>query len=78
MNIFQFYDEYNIKIDHFSKERSEQELAYKYVKKNDIVLELGARYGTVSCAINSKLVNKKKKKSSICRTRFNCMESIRR
>jgi FkbM family methyltransferase len=33
-------------------------LAQKYIDYDDIVLELGARYGTVSCAINNKL-NKK-------------------
>jgi len=37
----------------------EQELARKYIKENDVVLELGARYGTVSCVINSKLNDKK-------------------
>jgi len=29
------------------------------ILENDVVLELGARYGSVSCAINSKLNNKK-------------------
>ena len=29
-----------------------------FIKENDVVLELGARYGTSSCAINSKLKNK--------------------
>jgi FkbM family methyltransferase len=36
----------------------EQELVDKYILENDVVLELGARYGTVSCKINSKLNNK--------------------
>ena len=30
----------------------------KDIKENDIVLELGARYGTVSCAINNQLKTK--------------------
>jgi FkbM family methyltransferase len=40
-------------------EKKEQDLAQKYILENDIVLELGARYGSVSCIINSKLNNKK-------------------
>ena len=36
-------------------EKPEQDLAQKYIKENDIVFELGARYGSVSCIINSKL-----------------------
>ena len=36
-------------------EKQEQDLAQKYVEENDTVLELGARYGSVSCIINSKL-----------------------
>jgi len=36
-------------------EKTEQELAEQYIKENDRVLELGARYGSVSCIINSKL-----------------------
>jgi len=39
-------------------ERYEQDLATKYIEENDVVLELGARYGSVSCIINSKLSNK--------------------
>ena len=39
-------------------EKPEQELADKYIQENDVVLELGARYGSVSCIINSKLANK--------------------
>jgi FkbM family methyltransferase len=40
-------------------ERDEQLLVARYIDKNDIVLELGARYGSVSCIINKILVNKK-------------------
>ena len=36
-------------------EKDEQDLAKKYIMENDTVLELGARYGSVSCVINSKL-----------------------
>jgi FkbM family methyltransferase len=42
-------------IDIASMEKSEQDLAQQYIKENDIVFELGARYGSVSCIINSKL-----------------------
>ncbi len=54
-----FYNENNEIINHLLLESEEQRLANKYVKSDDIVLELGARYGTVSYAINSKLENKK-------------------
>ena len=40
-------------------EGAEQELANTYIKAEDCVLELGARYGSVSCIINSKLRCKK-------------------
>jgi FkbM family methyltransferase len=46
------------KVDIEKEEWEEQKLAGTYVKENDIVLELGARYGSVSCVINSKLNNK--------------------
>ena len=36
-------------------EGPEQELANTYITEDDRVLELGARYGSVSCIINSKL-----------------------
>jgi FkbM family methyltransferase len=39
-------------------ENDEQQLAKKYILPNDIVLELGARYGSVSCMINANLINK--------------------
>lgn len=50
-----FYNEKNILIDHMKIERNEQLLVDRYILENDIVLELGARYGTVSCTINKKL-----------------------
>ena len=36
-------------------EKPEQDLARRYIERDDVVLELGARYGSVSCVINSKL-----------------------
>lgn len=53
------YDENGNKVDTEYLEKPEQELAEQYIKENDVVLELGARYGSVSCIINSKLSNKK-------------------
>ena len=41
-------------------EVDEQHLANQYIEPDSIVLELGARYGTVSYAINNKLTDKKK------------------
>lgn len=55
----EYYDEKGEKIKHLIVERKEQILADKYIKPDSIVLELGARYGTVSCVINKKLKNKK-------------------
>jgi FkbM family methyltransferase len=54
-----YYDENDKIIDHNYFEKTEQEMANKYIKPDDVVLELGARYGTVSCAINKILNNKK-------------------
>lgn len=53
------YNENNEKIDHYNIENSEQYQAYKYIKPDDIVLELGGRYGSVSLVIN-KIVKEKK------------------
>jgi len=53
-----YYDENDNVIDHKTVEREEQEQAYKYIDGNDIVLELGGRYGTVSNVINHRLNNK--------------------
>jgi len=39
-------------------EEQEQALARKYIQPDDVVLELGARYGSVSCTINAKLRRK--------------------
>jgi FkbM family methyltransferase len=56
MNIVDLYGN-RVDVEHI--EKPEQDLANKYILENDIVLELGARYGSVSCIINSKLNNKK-------------------
>lgn len=45
-------------VDIATLETEEQALAQKYIQENDVVLELGARYGSVSCVINSKLSTK--------------------
>lgn len=53
-----FVNEKNQKVDYGTFESVEVDLAKKYIKNDDYVLELGARYGGVSCAINGKLKNK--------------------
>jgi FkbM family methyltransferase len=55
---FDIENQYGKKIDTDSIEYQEQVLANKFILPDDIVLELGARYGSVSCIINSKLNNK--------------------
>lgn len=57
--VLKYFDEHGNKIKHLQVERKEQILADTYVEAEDCVLELGARYGTVSCATNIKLSNKK-------------------
>lgn len=52
-----YYQNNNL-VDTNKMKKSEQDLAKQYIKKDDVVLELGARYGSVSCIINSKLSNK--------------------
>jgi FkbM family methyltransferase len=51
-------DQFGNKINLEHMEKPEQDLVNEYILENDIVLELGARYGSVSCIINSKLNNK--------------------
>ncbi len=53
-----FLNEKNEKIDIKKMESQEQALASEYIKPTDVVLELGARYGTVTYAINKNLTNK--------------------
>ena len=54
----QFYNELGKLINHRSMEATEQQQATQFVPHNAVVLELGARYGTVTCAISEKLANK--------------------
>lgn len=42
-------------IDTSKIECEEQQLAEEYIQPDDVVFELGARYGSVSCVINKKL-----------------------
>ena len=49
---FKFYNEFNHLVPHNEYERDEQLLVARYIDKNDVVLELGARYGSVSCIIH--------------------------
>lgn len=60
-NKINFYDSDNKKIDLTTYEMFEQYLVSKWIKSNDIVLELGGRYGIVSCTINMLLKSKYKK-----------------
>ena len=48
-------DQSGNEVDIANLEIIEQKLAFLFVQENDCVLELGARYGSVSCIINSKL-----------------------
>jgi FkbM family methyltransferase len=50
-----FKNEFGDVIDHLSLERVEQIQAETYITDRSVVLELGARYGTVSCIINKKI-----------------------
>lgn len=58
------YNECNFLVPHLEYERPEQLLVSRYVEPNDVVLELGARYGSVSCIIN-KILNKKTNQVSV-------------
>ena len=50
-----FIDENGYYVDTKFFEVTEQKQAEKHIKSDCVVLELGARYGTVSCIINNKL-----------------------
>lgn len=52
-----YYDENDNVINTIINERPEQYLSSDYIMPDMTVLELGARYGTVSCVINNKLEN---------------------
>jgi hypothetical protein len=53
-----FVNEHGQYFNHENVEDNEQRQARQYIPSDAIVLELGARYGTVSCAINEKLLHK--------------------
>lgn len=52
------FNEHGEKIDTSTVENREQIHANAFIDPNDVVLELGARYGSVSIVINRKLNNK--------------------
>jgi hypothetical protein len=54
-----FYNENDEELDLPNYEPMERQLAEEFVADDDCVLELGARYGTVSVTINKILKNKK-------------------
>lgn len=56
--ILKLYDENNIEIKSTDAEYPEQCLSYTFIEPSACVLELGARYGSVSCIINKKLETK--------------------
>jgi FkbM family methyltransferase len=59
----ELFTETGAKIDTSKCERPEQCLALSYVDPSSTVLELGARYGSVTCIINKKLKDKTKQVS---------------
>lgn len=63
MNI-EIFDENNKLIDTENIEYVEQKLVDEYIIPTDVVLELGARYGSVSCKIN-KILNIKTNQVSV-------------
>jgi FkbM family methyltransferase len=52
------YDEHHNLINSSKAEYPEQALVHEHLDETATVLELGARYGSVSCVINKKLINK--------------------
>ena len=59
MDKIPYYNEDNEIINHKKLEREEQYASNDYINPDMKVLELGGRYGTVSCFINNKLENPK-------------------
>lgn len=55
----EIFDEKGKRINTSVVEAEEQRLVKEFVRESDVVLELGARYGSVSCTINSILSDKK-------------------
>lgn len=58
-----FINEKNEKVNYNRYETREIELIKKFIKEDDVVLELGARYGGTSVAINQILKDKEKQVS---------------
>ena len=56
---FVFVEDYGASIDINKYESTEMQLAWKFIEPTDVVLELGARIGAVSCTISRKLNNPK-------------------
>jgi len=54
----EFYNERGERIKTHVREWIEQRDAAQFIRSTDVVLELGARYGTVTSVINRKLFNK--------------------
>jgi hypothetical protein len=71
-----FYDMDNNIIDIANVEHDEQNLVHKYIVSNDIVLELGARYGTVSVIINNNLNNINKYKHYVVEPDNNVWDAL--
>jgi GR25 family glycosyltransferase involved in LPS biosynthesis len=55
---FDIQNEHNVLVDTEKHESTEQDLVFQHVLPEDVVLELGGRYGSVSCMINYKLKSK--------------------
>ena len=60
LSIFKYFDENNNVIDHNTIELDEQLMASAYIEPHDVILELGARYGTVSVLMAKIIENKGK------------------
>jgi hypothetical protein len=58
-----FINEKNEKVNYNQYEKREIDLIKKFIKEDDVVLELGARYGGTSVAINQILKDKEKQVS---------------
>lgn len=56
--VITIYDEHDKLVNIDFVEKAEQDLAEKYIHETDVCLELGARYGSVSCKTNKKLLNR--------------------
>lgn len=61
---FMLHNEHGDRIDTTTSEYPEQCLVHNFLNPNSIVLELGARYGSVSCVIN-KLLNNPRNQVSV-------------